>query len=88
VLKSGVLRRIFGPKRDEITGEWGKLNNVEPNYLYSSPNIVRVIKLKRTRSAGQVACLWERRGIYRVWWGNQKERGDLEGTGIDGRIIF
>jgi hypothetical protein len=50
-----VLRRIFGPKRDEVTGEWRRLHNEELNDLYSSPNIVRVIKSRRMRWAGHVA---------------------------------
>jgi len=58
-----VLRRIFGPKRDKITGEWRKLHNEE---LYSSPNIIRVIKSRRMRWARHVAHMRERRGVYRV----------------------
>jgi hypothetical protein len=54
VFEDKVLRRIFGPKRDEVRGEWRKLHNEELNDLYSSPNIVRVIKLRRMRSAGHV----------------------------------
>ena len=61
-----VLRRIFGPKRDEVIGEWRKLHNEELKVLYSSPNIVRVIKSRRMRCAGHVARVGERRGIYRV----------------------
>jgi hypothetical protein len=57
VLESKVLRRIFGPKRDEVTGEWRKLHNVELNDLYSLPSIVRVIKPRRVRWAGYVACM-------------------------------
>jgi hypothetical protein len=59
-----VLRRIFGPKRDEVTGEWRKLQNEELHYLYSSPNIVRVIKSRRMRWAGHVARMG--RDVYRV----------------------
>jgi hypothetical protein len=66
VFENSVLRRIFGPKRDEITSEWRKLLNEELNDLYSLPNIVWVIKLRRMRWAGHVACMVERRGIYRV----------------------
>jgi len=58
-----VLRRIFGPKRDEVTGEWGKLNNEEINDLYSSPNIVRVNKSRRMRWAGHATHTGERRCI-------------------------
>jgi hypothetical protein len=64
-----VLRTIFGPKRDEVTEEWRKLYNEEFNYLYSSPNIVRVIKSRRMRWAEHVARLGEGRGVYRVLMG-------------------
>jgi hypothetical protein len=57
------LRRIFGPKRDEVTGEWEKLHNEELNNLYSSYNIVRVIKSRRIRWAGHVARMGEGRGV-------------------------
>ena len=66
VFQNGVLRRIFGPKRGEVTGEWGKLHNEELNGLYSSPNFVRVIKSKRIIWTGHVARTRERRGVYRV----------------------
>ena len=66
VFESRVLRRIFGRRRDEIMGEWRRLQNEELNDLYSSPNIVRVIKSRRMRWAGHVACMGERRGVYRV----------------------
>ena len=69
VFENRVLRRIFGPRRDEVTGEWRKLYNEELNDLYCSPNIVRVIKSRRMRWAGHVAGMGERRGLYRVWWG-------------------
>ena len=59
-----MLTRIFGPKRDEVTGEWRKPNNEELNDSYSSPNIVRVIKSRRMRWAGHVARMEERRGTY------------------------
>jgi hypothetical protein len=66
VFENGVLKRIFGPKRDEVTGEWRKLHNEKLNDLYSSPNSVRVIKLRRMRWAGHVARMGERRGACRV----------------------
>jgi len=66
VFEKRVLRRIFGPKRDELTGEWRKLHNEELNNLYSSPNIVRVIKSRRMRRAGHVARMGKRRGVYMV----------------------
>jgi hypothetical protein len=55
VFENRVLRRVFGPKRDEVTGEWRKLHNEELNELYSLPNIVRVVKSRRMRWAGHVA---------------------------------
>jgi hypothetical protein len=61
-----VLRRVFGPNRDEGTGEWRKLCNEELNDLYSLPNIVRVVKSRRIRWAGHVARMGEERGVYRV----------------------
>jgi hypothetical protein len=66
VYENRVLRRVFGPKRDEVTGEWRKLHNVELNDLYSLPNIVRVVKSRRMRWAGHVARMEEDRGVYRV----------------------
>ena len=64
--KNMVLRRIFGSRRDEVTGEWRRLHNEELNDLYSSPSIVRVIKSRRMRWAGHVARMSEERGVYRV----------------------
>ena len=66
MFENWVLRRIFGPKRDEVTGEWRKIHNEELNYLYASPNIVRVIRSRRMRWTGNVACTRERIGVYRV----------------------
>ena len=66
VFDNRVLRRIFGPKGDEVTEEWRKLHNEELNNLYSSPNIVRVIKSRRMRWAGHVARMREGRGVHRV----------------------
>jgi len=65
-LENRVLRKILGPKRDEVTGEWRKIYNEELNDLYCSPNIVRMIKSRRGRWAGHVAYMGERRGVYRV----------------------
>jgi len=66
VFENRVLRRIIGPKRDEVTVEWRKLHKEELNDLYSSPNIVRLIKSRRMRWAEHVARMGESRGIYRV----------------------
>ena len=81
-----VLRRIFGPKRDEVTGEWRKTHNEELNDLYSSPSIVRVIKPRRLRWG---ACsTYGGEGYTGVWWGNLMERDHLGDPGEDGRIIL
>ena len=61
-----VLRGVFGPKRDEVTGEWRKLHNEELNDLYCSPNILRVIKSRGMKLVGHVARMGERRGAYRA----------------------
>jgi hypothetical protein len=66
VFENRVLRRIFGPKRDEVTGEWRKLHNEELHILYSSPNIITQIKSRRMRWAGHVARIGEERNVYRV----------------------
>jgi hypothetical protein len=66
VFENKVLRRIFGPKRDEVTGEWRRLYNKELHALYFSPNIVRVINSRRLRWTGHLACMGESKGAYRV----------------------
>jgi hypothetical protein len=76
VFENRVLR-IFGPKTDEVTGEWRKLHNEDLNNLYSSPNIVRVIKSRRMRRAGHVARMGERRSVYRVLVGKPEGRRTL-----------
>ena len=77
VFENMVLRRIFGPRRDEVTGEWTKLHNEELNDLYSSPNIVQVIKSRKMRWAGHVACMGEERGVYSVLVGKLEGRRPL-----------
>ena len=72
-----MLRRIFGPKRDGVTAEWRKLHNEELNDLYSSPNIVRVIKSRRMRWAGHVARMEEGRGVHRVLVGKLEGKRPL-----------
>jgi hypothetical protein len=69
VFENRVLKKIFGPKRDEVKRDWRKLHNEELNDLYSSPNIVRVIKSTRLRWAVHVVRMGERRGVYRVLMG-------------------
>jgi len=82
-----VLRRIFGPKRDEVTGEWRELHNEELNVLYSSPNIVRVIKSRRMRWAGHVARM-EGEACVGVWWENLRERDQWGDPDVDGRVML
>jgi hypothetical protein len=72
-----VLSRIFGPKRDEIKEEWRRLHNKELYALYSSPNIIRVMKSRRLRCAGHMARMGERRGAYRVLVGKTEGRRPL-----------
>jgi hypothetical protein len=85
VFENRVLRRIFGPKRDEVEGEWRKLHNEEPNNLYSSPNIIRQIKSRRMRWAVHVIRMGESRKLSRFWWKSPKERDHLEDRGVDAR---
>jgi hypothetical protein len=66
VFENRVLRGVFGPKRDEVKGEWRKLHNDELNYMYSLPNIVRVVKSRRIRGAGHMARMGEGRVVHRV----------------------
>jgi len=77
VFENRSLRRIFGPKRDEVNGKWRKLHNEELNDLYCSPNVVRVIKSKRKGLVGQIARMWERRGVYRVLVGKREGKRPL-----------
>jgi hypothetical protein len=72
-----VLRRVFGPKRDEVTGEWRKLHNEELNDLYSIPNIVRVVKSRRMRWAGHVVRMGEDSGVHRVLVGKPEGKRSL-----------
>ena len=84
VFENMVLRRIFLPRRDEVTGEWRRLHNEELNDLYSSPKIVRVIKSRRMRWAGHVARMVEERGVYWVLLGKPGERDHWRDLGVDG----
>jgi hypothetical protein len=88
VFENRVLRRVFGPKRDEVPGEWKKHHNEKFHYLYSSPNIARVIKSRKMRWAGHVARMGRGEIFMGFWWGNLRERNHWGEPGIDRRIIL
>ena len=88
VFENRVLRRIFGSKRDGVTGEWRKLHNEELNDLYCSPNIVWVVKSRRMRWAGHVARMEEGRGVHKVLVGKPEGKRPLGDQDVDGRIIL
>jgi hypothetical protein len=87
VFQNRVLRRIFGPKREE-DGSWRKLYNDELHSLYASPNIVMVIKSRRMRWAGHVARMGEGRSVYRVLVGRPEGKNHWEDLGVGGRITL
>jgi hypothetical protein len=87
VFENRVLRKIFGPKSEE-DGSWRKLHNDELHSLYSSPNIVRVIKSRRMRSAGHVARMGEGRGVYRILVGRPEGKNHWEDLGVGRRITL
>jgi hypothetical protein len=78
VFENRVLRRIFGPKRDDVMGEWRKLHNEELHDLYSSSSIIRIIKSRRMRRAGHVARMGEKRNAYRLFVGKPEGKRPLE----------
>jgi len=86
--RNRMLRRTFGPKRDEVTREWRKLHNEELNDQYSSPNIVRVIKSRRIGWAGHAASVGKGEAYTGFWWGNLRVRDQLGDPDVDGRIIL
>ena len=88
MFENSVLRRIFGPKRVQLTGEWRKLHNEELSDLYSLPNNVRVIKSRRRRLAGHVARMGIGEAYTGFWCANLKDRDHLGDPGVDGRIIL
>jgi len=88
LFKKAVGNRIFGPSKDEVTGKWRRMHNEELNDLYSSPNIVRVIKSRRMRWAGHVARMGEERGCIGFWWGNRREGDHWGDLGVYGWLIL
>jgi hypothetical protein len=79
-----VLRRIFGRKRDGLTGGWRKLHNEELHSLYSSPSIIRIIKSKRMMWTGHVTRMGEKRNVYRLLVGKPEGKRPLEDRDVDG----
>jgi len=88
VFENMVLRRIFGPRSEEVTGEWRRQHNQELNDLYFSLNIVWVIKSRRMRWAGHVARMGEERGCIGSWWVNRRKGDHWGDLGVDGCIIL
>jgi hypothetical protein len=88
VFENRVLRRVFGPKRDEVTGEWRKLHNEELSDLYSLPNIARVVKSRRMRWAGHVVRMGRGEVCTGFWLRNLRERDHWGDPEVDGRIIL
>jgi hypothetical protein len=82
VIENMVLRRIFGPKRDEVTGKWRKLHSTELRDLYSSPSIIRIIKSRRMRWAGHVARMGEKRKAYTLLVGKPEGKGPIPNKNI------
>jgi hypothetical protein len=88
VFENRVLRRIFGPKRGELMGGWRKLHNEELHNLYSSPNIIRIMKSRRMRWAMHVARMGRRRMHISYWWESQKETDHWGDQGVGGFTIL
>jgi len=88
LFENRMLRRIFVTRRDVVTGEWRRLHNEKLNDLYSSSNIVRVIKSRILIWVGHVARMDEERGCTGSWWGNRREVDQWGDLGVDGRIIL
>ena len=88
VFENRVLRRVFGPKRDEVTEEWRKLHTEELSDLYSLPSILLVVKSRRMRWAGHVVRMGEGRGVHKVLVGKPEGRDHWGDPDVDGRIIL
>ena len=83
-----ILRRVFGSKRDEVTREWRKLHIEELHDMYSSPNIIWVIKIRRMRCDRHIAYMGREEVHAGFWWGNLMKRDHLEDPRVDGKIIL
>jgi hypothetical protein len=86
VFENRVLRRIFGPKRNEVMGEWRNLHSGELRNLDLSPDIIRQIKSRKMRLVGHVACMGEGKKCTGFWWESPRERDHLKNQGMDGRM--
>jgi hypothetical protein len=86
VFEKTVLKRIFGPKRDEVTGEWRKLHKEELHNLYSFPDIITQLKSRRMRWAGHVACMGQEGELYKVLLGNTEGKTPLKDQGVGGKM--
>ena len=87
MFENWVLRKVFGPKRDEVTGEWRRRHDEELYDLYSSPNFIRMVKFRRMRWVGHVASMGHEKYIQ-GFGGELRERDHLEDVSVDGRIIL
>jgi hypothetical protein len=88
VFENRVLRKIFGPKTDEVIGGWREQHNEELRNLYCSPSVIRIIKSKRMRLAGHVARMGEKRNTYRILVGKPEGKRPLGRPSVGGRIIL
>jgi len=88
VLENKVLRRIFGPKREDVVGGWRRLHNEELHTLYSSRNVIRIVKSRRMKLAGHVERMGGMRSTQIFWSENLKGRHHSKELGVDGRIIL
>jgi hypothetical protein len=86
VFENRVLSKIFGPKRDKVTGEWRKLHNGELHNLHSSPDIIRQIKARRMKWARHMACMGEGRKCAGIWWESPKEKDHFKDRSADVRM--
>jgi hypothetical protein len=88
VSENRVRRRVFGAEREKVAGGWRRLHNEKLHNLYASPNIVRVIKSRKTKWAGHVALMGVVRNVYKIMSRNVKGRDHSEDIGVDGKIIL
>jgi hypothetical protein len=88
VFENGVLRRKYGPKREEVAGGWRRLHNEELHNLYASPDVIRMMKSRRMRGAGHVACIGGMRNLFKILSENLKRRDHAEDLCVGGKVIL